>query len=78
MAMRLYWVKGGSGLGNPHPNSGTLMPWGRPPQQFCTNRVVTPIVPRMCACCNFVPSMMRSQPKALRVAHRKRVVGVLW
>src|ERR1700728_3465535 len=24
MAMRLYWVMGGSGLGNPHPNSGTL------------------------------------------------------
>jgi hypothetical protein len=42
MAMRLYWVMGGSRLGNPHPNSGTLMPWGRPPQQFCTNRVVTP------------------------------------
>src|ERR1700683_3399072 len=33
MAMRLYWVTDGSGLGCSQPQFWHLMPWGRPPQQ---------------------------------------------
>jgi hypothetical protein len=33
MAMRLYWVMDGSGLGCSQPQFWHAMPWGRPPQQ---------------------------------------------